>query len=140
MTPKGRPDADGYQRFTYPDDYQPTSADIGGGARTITIPPLIPEDALNTHKAGKNSKPGKRSKLQPLKRTQKFQYKSPEWRAYYGMRSLIENHFELAKHLDTEDLAAPLKRSGRGYTSQYLASTLAIVSSNIRAIISSSSF
>ena len=136
MTPKGRPDTDGYQRFTYPDGYQPTPTDIGGGARTITIPPLIPEHKLNTNRVGKNSKSKKRSKLQPLKHLQKFQYESPEWRAYYGMRSHIENHFKLAKHHDTEDFGNPLKRSGHGYSSQYLAATLAMVSSNIRAIIS----
>lgn len=126
MKPKGRPSHDGSQRFTYPDGYAPKSTDIGGGHRTITIPALLPEAEQRTNAR----------KTEPLKYTQKFQYKSEEWRGNYGMRSLVESSFNHLKQHNGEDLGEARKRSGRGHAFQYIASTLAVVSSNIRRIIS----
>lgn len=127
MVPKGLPDSDGYQRYSYPKGYLPKPTDIGGGARTITIPALIPEAEL-----GKNPKAKRSGKEQPLKHTQKFMYKSKTWLAYYGMRNLVESTFNSIKMV--EEIGNPRKRSGRGYAAQYLAATLAIVSGNLRRL------
>jgi hypothetical protein len=86
---------------------------------------LIPDGA-----SAKN----KRKKGQPIKHLQKLPYRSAGWQAYYSMRPLVEAAHKLLKDA-TEDLGNPAKRSGRGYAFQYLASTLAAVSSNLRRIL-----
>ncbi len=125
MTPKGTPDADGFQRFSYP----PASTDLTGAARnkrtSITVPLLIPEGD------SKSKKP----KPQPIKSLQKYAHESRIWTSWYGMRSLVEASNNLVKLASAENLGDPKKRSGRGFAFHYLASTLAVVSSNIRRII-----
>ena len=51
------------------------------------------------------------------------------------MRSLVEASNNLVKLASAEDLGNARKRSGRSFAFQYLAATLAVVSSNIRRII-----
>ncbi|MBC7593633.1 MAG: hypothetical protein H7288_06815 [Kineosporiaceae bacterium] len=124
MIPKGVPDADGYQRFSYP----AAASDLTGTARntrsSITVPLLIPNGTAKSL-----------TKSQPIKYLQKFTHESETWAAHYGMRSLVEASNNLVKLASAEDLGNPKKRSGRGFASHYLASTLAVVSSNIRRII-----
>lgn len=124
MIPKGMPDADGYQRFSYP----AAASDLTGRARntrsSITVPLLVPNGTAKSV-----------TKSQPIKFLQKFTHESETWAAHYGMRSLVEASNNLVKLASAEDLGNPKKRSGRGFAFQYLASTLAVVSSNIRRII-----
>jgi hypothetical protein len=51
-----------------------------------------------------------------------------------GMRSLVESSNKTLKEGNFEDLNNIGKRSGRGFAFQYLAATLAAVSSNLRKI------
>lgn len=124
MIAKGLPDADGFQRFSYP----PSSTDLtGGGASTrtsITIPLLIPDGASKSTE-----------KPQPLKSLQKYTHESEDWTGHYGLRSLVEASNNLIKLASADDLGNAKKRSGRGFAFQYLASTMAAVSSNLRRII-----
>ena len=142
MIPKGRPDTDGFQRFTYPPrtkmlalpKNQPKTVS------TITIPPTLPENEAvaagkqSTRKSGPANSSTVSAKSQPIKFTQRFTYKSPEWRAQYGMRNLVESSNSLLKkgaHFHIEDTT---KRSGRGYAAVYLALTFAVVASNLHRI------
>lgn len=127
MIPKGLPDKDGYQRFTYPDPLLDLTghATYKAGA-SITIPLLIPEET--SPRAKRSEKP------QPVKYLQKFSHGTREWRAHYGMRSLVEASNNLLKHPQFEDMANKSKRSGRGYAFNYLAMALSVVSSNVRRI------
>jgi len=130
MIPKGRPDADGFQRFSYPDPARGltgTAKKMGATAvKTITIPMLIPEG---------NSKATTSKKGQPLKYIQKFPWRTETWSGYYGMRSNVEASNNLLKLASAEDIGNPKKRSGRGFVAQYLAAALATVSSNVRRIV-----
>ena len=125
MTPKGAPDADGFQRFTYPTAKTDLTGKASNNCGSITVPLLIPEGDSKS----------KKLKPQPIKSQQKYAHESPIWTPWYGMRSLVEASNNLVKLASAEDLGNPKKRSGRGYAFHYLASTLAVVSSNIRRII-----
>ncbi|KQV06699.1 hypothetical protein [Leifsonia sp. Root112D2] len=65
---------------------------------------------------------------------QKYAYKSPEHKAYYGMRSLVESSNKTLKAKKFEALGHTATRSGRGFTFNYIVATLAAVSSNLRKI------
>ena len=131
MKPKGRPDQDGFQRFLYPTPGSYMAIDRATGKRlakpstpaTVTV--TIPLDAGAP--AEKNQNP-----RLAVKHLQKFAYKSAEHRKYFGMRSLVESANKTLKGKNFEDLSNVSKRSGRGFTFNYLAATLAAVSSNLR--------
>lgn len=145
---KGRPDADGYQRFTYPPrgtylaEDPVTGKPVKPVTRTsITIPMLIPDtpsedekDKNEGTKVKNEGKKDKKKKNQPIKHLQKFPRLSRDWKDHYGMRSLVESSNKLLKDPSAEDLGNTAKRSGRGYAFQYLVSTLASASSNLRRI------
>lgn len=75
-----------------------------------------------------------RPKMQPIKYHQRFAFKSPQWRSWFGMRSLVESSNALLKTKDHGDIETPTKRSGRGYAATYLALTYAVVASNLKRI------
>ncbi|TFD74895.1 hypothetical protein E3T54_13175 [Cryobacterium sp. Sr8] len=130
MKPKGRPDKDGFQRFIYPKPGY-MAYDRATGKRvpnpvtraTVTIP-------LD---AGSPAEKNKDPRL-AVKHLQKFAFKSSEHRQHFGMRSLVESANKTLKSKNFEDLANVSKRSGRGFAFNYLAATLAAVSSNLRKI------
>lgn len=117
LKPKERPDSDGYQRFSLPDPFGYIATNPEGEVidpptrKSVTIPAT----------AG-------------LKYRQKFPYQSPQWRAFYGMRSIIEHQNALLKDGRQEDIANPYKRGSRGYAANYLALALSVVSANWRKI------
>jgi hypothetical protein len=89
---------------------------------------------MSTGKVKTDRAANSRSKVQPIKFAQHLPYKGPEWRAFHGMRSLVEssNHrLKTAPHGDIENVK---KRSGRGYAAIYLALTFAVVASNLTRI------
>jgi len=128
MIAKGLPDRDGYQRFTYPTGSPVPHAPLNG-KNSIMVPLMIPETVVKSEKPG-----GKSRRLQPLKHLQRFAYKSDEWSSFYGMRNLVEASNSRFKDSNQEDLGNPKKRSGRGFSSNYLVTALAIASFNLRAI------
>lgn len=126
MTPKGRPDKQGFQRFSYPEPGTYLAIDRATNkpvnARSLSRGSItIPVDAGGERPA--------------VKHLQKFSMGTPEHSAYYGMRSLIESSHSLVKDRKREDLANPHKRPTRGYAFQYLITVLASVSLNIRRIV-----
>ena len=128
MIAKGRPDADGYQRFTYPSG-SPVPHTPLKGKSSIMIPLMVPETTAPSKTPG-----GKERRLQPIKHLQRFAYKSDEWASHYGMRNLVESSNSRFKDSDQEDLGNPTKRSGRGFGPNYLVTALSIVSFNLRSI------
>lgn len=119
MIPKGRPDADGFQRFTYPlaGTYLAIDPDTLKRVKPITARSLtVPMTTKG------------------LKHLQKYPYRSPAWLGHMGMRSLVESSNKTLKDHNFEDLRNIGKRSGRGFAFQYLAATMAAVSSNLRKI------
>lgn len=131
MKPKGRPDKDGFQRFTYPTPGTYMAFDRTTGKRVAK--PVTPASVTIPLDAGspavRNTDP-----RMAVKHLQKFAFKSPEHRAYAGMRSLVESANKTLKAKNFEDLANVSKRSGRGFAFNYLAATLSAVSSNLRKI------
>jgi len=128
MIAKGLPDPDGYQRFTYPTEPPVPHAQLNG-KKSIMIPLLIPEKTVKAKGPG-----GKSRVLQPLKHLQRFAYMSEEWATHYGMRNLVEASNSRFKDANQEDLGNTKKRSGRGFSSNYLVTALAISSFNLRSI------
>lgn len=117
----GRADADGYQRFTYPDPRRYMAYDPATGKRvrnntltgSVTVPP------------------------QPdiVKHLQKYPWQSPDWHRVYGQRNQVESANKHLKDVRYTDLAQPKKRSARGYAFQFLTAALMCVSSNIRRLV-----
>ena len=131
MIPKGRPDADGYQRLSYPKPgYMAIDRATGKRvkpktAASITIPLLA---GLSEGREKDRQKPA-------IKHWQKFPYKSEEHKRWYGMRSLVESSNKTLKSKRFEDMRNTGKRTGRGFTFHNLVTTLMVVSANIRKIV-----
>ncbi|WP_448255624.1 hypothetical protein [Microbacterium aurum] len=122
----GRPDHEGRQRFTYPDLSKVMCIDPATRKavrpimkkRTFT---LAPEDAVS---------------MRIIKHLQRFEHKSPEWRAWYGMRSHVESNNQYVKSEAGTDLGNPKSRRPRTYAYQALTAGLAFAASNMRRIVS----
>lgn len=131
MIPKGRPDSDGYQRFSYPRPGTYIAVDRGSGKK---IRPTTPRTVTIPIDAGGASSDRRKSPPPAMKYVQKFPYLSSDHRAHYGMRNLVESHHKTLKDPGREDMDNKAKRSGRGYAFHYLAAALASVSVNLRKI------
>ncbi|MDR5691819.1 hypothetical protein [Agromyces indicus] len=134
MKPHGLPDADGAQRYTYPNEDRPlVDATPLKRRQSVTIPMLIPEtDAPPRTEAPRPS--GSPRKPQPIRFLQKFAHNTPEWDAHYGMRNLVEASNRLLKKGTRFNIADPDQRSGRGYAFTYLSVALVVVADNIHRI------
>lgn len=127
--PKGRPDADGFQRFTLPEPGTYMAIDRATGKRiprptergSVTLPPSLKQS-------------DDKRETDPAKHVQKFPYKTKTWQKHYGMRNLVETKNKESKRERFAFLGDKGKRSGRGYTFNYIAATVAIVASNLRKI------
>ncbi|WP_158252132.1 hypothetical protein [Cryobacterium sp. M23] len=125
--PKGKWRPDGSRQYLYPDpkNYDNLAFDHKTGEliepirkKTIVVP------------AGKNP-----AKDKALKYGQTYPHKSPTWKGYYALRNTVESQNAFIKDSATEDIACPMKRRARGNTFASLAVTLALVSANIRKIL-----
>ena len=75
------------------------------------------------------------AKDKALKYGQTYPHKSPTWKGYYALRNTVESQNAFINDSATEDIDSPLKRRARGNTFASLAVTLALVSANIRKIL-----
>lgn len=135
LKPHGLPDADGYQRFTYPPlGYM--AIDPATGKRVLPRNlPKLPSSVSIPIDVGDST--GHKTKKQPppaVKWAQKFAHGSLLHRKWYGMRSMVESNNKVLKGKRFENLGDPGKRSGRGFAFQYLIASLMAVSANIRKI------
>ncbi len=120
LKPKGRRRPNGSRQYMYPtkDDYGMLfDADTGE-----EIEPNIPPTVVIPMEVG-------------LKYGQEYAFRSEKWRAYYGMRNVIESQNAYIKDGATEDIGSPSNRRARGNTFAALAVTLAAVSANLRRIL-----
>jgi hypothetical protein len=132
LTPKGKPDKDGYQRFTYPTPGTYMAVNRATGKRVPK--PSTPTTITIPIDAGLSKDRSSKAQRLAIKHWQKFAYKSPEHKAIYGMRSLVESSNKTLKGKNYEKLGHTESRSGRGFAFNYLVATLAAVSSNLRKI------
>ncbi|MDH6235592.1 hypothetical protein [Cryobacterium sp. CG_9.6] len=126
--PKGKRRPDGSRQYLYPNpkNYDGLAFDHKTGEliepirkKTIVVP------------AGKDP-----AKDKALKYGQTYPHKSPVWKGYYGLRNTVESQNAFIKDSATEDIASPMKRRARGNTFASVSVTLALVSANIRKILS----
>jgi len=116
---KGRPRDDGRQQYFLPDEHEILTAD-GHRAKTVMFPPA---EVLTAGKSGSGTK-----------FQQRYPYKSPTWKRWYGLRSTVEHANAHLKDPSHENMGEPGLRRGRGYAYQYLMAALMSVSSNLRKI------
>lgn len=134
MKEHGLPDADGAQRFRYPNPENSLTTPTPNATRnSITIPMIVPETDAPSHLT-KARPAGSPRKPQPIKFVQKYPYESPEWNARKGLRNLVEASNRLLKKGTKFNIADPDQRSGRGYAFTYLSVALAVVADNIHRI------
>lgn len=125
---KGRPDADGSQRFLYPDltnvgCFDPATGDLLSGRnkpKTKSTFLLTPDDA---------------SKMQIIKHLSRYQHKSEDWRAWYGLRSHVESNNQYVKADAETDLGNPEEHRPRGYAYHAFNAAIAFAVSNMRRIV-----
>lgn len=135
LKPHGLPDADGYQRFTYP----PLGYMAVDPATRKRIPPRhLPKypNSISIPIDVGNSETNRTSEQPPpaIKWIQKFAHGTALHKQWYGMRSMVESNNKVLKGTRYENLGDPGRRSGRGFAFQYLVATLMAVSANIRKI------
>lgn len=69
-----------------------------------------------------------------LKLRQEFQYGSPEWRGWYGLRNTVESMNALLKESGQQNIEKSSRRRARGRTAQFLLTSLMVAAENIRKI------
>lgn len=126
--PKGRHRPDGSRQYMYPNpkQYGYTAFDkVTGEERAL---PLRKTIVIPAH--------ADKQLDRALKYGQEYPHDSAKWKAHYGLRNTVESQNAYIKDSATEDIASPMKRRARGNTFASLAVTLALVSANIRKILS----
>ncbi|PWC06565.1 hypothetical protein [Mycetocola zhujimingii] len=118
LKPKGVRRPDGSQQYMYPGAGSYVAFDEVTGEllpsltkRTVVIPLYV-----------------------GLKFGQKFAHRGKPWIEHYGLRSTVEAFNSFVKDTEHEDMGNPAKRRARGNTFAYVATTLAVVSANLRKI------
>jgi hypothetical protein len=128
LKPKGQLTPEGIRRYIIPTDapgYAKWKAKTGshqGTTVTMTLP--TPEELEKDKRAG------------GAKDEQYYHFGTPEWKRVYGLRNTVESANRNAKRSQFEDLADPNKRSVHGNTFTYIVIALALVSENLRQIVS----
>ncbi|TFB56758.1 hypothetical protein [Cryobacterium tagatosivorans] len=126
MKPKGIRRPNGSRQFMYPDPSTYTVANPKTGEllsidkKTIVVP-------LATGKGDKAH--------EAVKFGQEYPHDEEKWAGYYGLRNTVESQNAYIKDSSTEDIEDPKKRRARGNTFASLAVTMALVSANIRKIL-----
>ncbi|WP_404445069.1 hypothetical protein LG315_00205 [Microbacterium marinum] len=122
---KGKPDRDGRQRFTYPDLSKTICIDRATKKRVF---PRLAQKTFTLH-------PNTREAMRVIKHLSGFAHKSPQWKAWYGMRSHVESNNQFVKADAETDLGNPEKRRARGFAYQALTSAMAFTVANLRRIV-----
>jgi hypothetical protein len=128
LKPKGQMTPDGIRRYLVPIDapgyakWKATAEFHQGKTVTMKLPTLA-ELAGGARAGG-------------VKDEQYYQFGTLEWKRAYGLRNTVESANRNAKRSQFEDLADPNKRSVRGNTFTYIVIALALVSENLRQMVS----
>lgn len=126
---KGRPDEDGFQRFTYP----PITKDMmlfdpATGAR-LKRTPMLEKSTLTLG-------PDSEQSMEIIKNLSAVEYLSEEWYAWFGLRNRVEENNNWFKSDAATDIGNPEKRRARGYAYNALMAGMAASVSNMRRIVS----
>lgn len=121
LKPKGRRRPNGSRQYMYPNPelynetlFDPETAELLDVDIPATV--VIPFDV-------------------GVKYGQEYKYRSEKWHAYYGLRNVVESQNAYIKDSSAEDIGSAMNRRARGNTFAALAATLAVVSANIRRIL-----
>ena len=138
--PKGKPDADGYQRYMCPASDGCLAARCENKPESMRSPKSVP---LRIElKPDLRSNPPKICTQQSVmigpevgaKFAQSLHYGSPEWKAAYGQRNAVEGMNGYVKDGAHEALADPMRRRIRGVAAQSVLSAFILFAANIRKI------
>ena len=122
---KGRPDRDGFQRFSFPDVTRIMCIDPTTGKR---VRPVLESKTFTLG-------PTDDASMNVIKHLQGFEYRTEQWYSWHGLRSHVESNNKYLKDDAYTDLGNPSKRRPRGYAYQALAFAAAATVSNIRRIV-----
>jgi len=122
----GRPDAEGRQRFTYPNLSKVLCIDP---ATQKVVKPVMKKVTFTLA-------PENAASMRVIKHLQSFEHKSNEWKQWYGMRSHVESNNQHVKADAETDLGNPEKRRAHGYSYQAFTAAMAFAVSNMRRIVS----
>lgn len=128
LTPHGRPDEDGFQRFTYPKLAGLMLFDPATGARLKRTPKLTSQSLTIG--------PDSPEAMRVIKNLSAVQYYTEEWHAWFGLRNRAEENNLWFKSDAATDIGNPEKRRARGYAYNFLTAGLAAAVSNMRRIVS----
>ena len=124
----GRPDEDGFQRFTYPRLAGLMLFDPATGARLKRTPKLASQSLTLG--------PDSPEAMRVIKNLSAVQYYTEEWRAWFGLRNRAEENNLWFKSDAATDIGNPEKRRARGYAYNFLTAGMAAAVSNLRRIVS----
>ncbi|MDT0116583.1 hypothetical protein Q9R20_06225 [Microbacterium sp. PRF11] len=122
----GYPDAEGRQRFMFPDLSKVACFDT-----VVHDKPVRPKLAQRTFTLAPDSDEAMRI----IKHLMHFEYRSPEWFKWAGQRSHVEANNQYLKREGGSDLGDPRRRRPRGYAFQALAIASATAVSNLSRIV-----
>jgi len=127
LTDHGRPDEDGFQRFTYPA--------LKG---LMLIDPATDKPLARTPKLAAKSLmvgPDSAESMRIIKHLSAVQYYTEEWHAWFGLRNRVEENNLWFKSDAATDIGNPEKRRAVGYAYNCLLAGLAAAVSNMRRIV-----
>lgn len=127
LKPKGRHRSDGSRQYMYPNPKQ--YGNLAVDYRTGEVIPCITKKTIVVKAASDPAED------KALKHAQEYPYQSAKWAAFYGLRNTVESFNAYIKDPTAEDIDSPMKRRARGNTFASLAITLALVSANVRKIL-----
>lgn len=124
---KGRPDEDGFQRFTYPNLKGIMLMDPATNLPLKRTPTL----AKKTLEIGPDSE----ESMRIIRHLSAVEYLSEEWYAWFGLRNRVEENNDWFKGDEATDIGNPEKRRARGYAYNALIAGMAASVSNMRRIV-----
>lgn len=125
---KGRPDEDGFQRFSYP----PITRDM------MLFDPATGERLKRTPKLAKSTLtigPDSPESMRIIKNLSAVEYQTEEWHAWFPLRNRAEENNDWFKSDEATDIGNPEKRRARGFAYNALTVGLAASVSNMRRIV-----
>jgi len=124
----GRPDEDGFQRFTYPPLTGLMLFDPATNTRLKRTPTLA--------KSSLTIGPDSAESMRIIKTLSAVQYYTEEWHAWFGLRNRVEENNQWFKSDAGTDIGNPEKRRARGYAYNFVTAGMAAAVSNMRRIVS----
>lgn len=126
---KGRPDEDGFQRFTYPPITKDMMLFDPMTDKRLRRAPVLAKKTLTIG-------PDSVESMRIIKKLSAVQYYTEEWHAWFGLRNRVEENNLWFKSDSATDIGNPEKRRARGYAYNFLVAGAAASVSNMRRIVS----